>query len=805
MKNNSFKKWLVLSALFGLMCISPHLLLRAQSTANYAFSTNTTGSLVDMSTGTTQLIGPGLDASASAVTSIGFTFPFMGSTFSQFSVNEDGVLQLGGTAVGTNVYTITGGTTTLPRLAAFNADMRTGTTTGKVHYKVTGTAPNRSLVVEFTNMQLFYTGTGTAGTTTFQIILSETTGGISFIYGTVNASNIGGTTDRAPSIGFYQGGATNAFASVNYSANTVSTVSPYAANPAVAAIGDITNLNSTIDGSRRVYVFTPAIPATPTGLNFTSVGATVMTLNWTDNATTEMGYNIYRSLDGVAYTLATQVAANTTTYNATQLAINTLYYWKVVPYGEIGEATPVLGSQSTSPASFAGGIKTVGTGGDYQNLTTAFAAINAQGLTGNVELQLITGYPAAPETYPIQSSNTVATGAFTVKVYPTVSGLSITSANATGTLNLNNAANITFDGRVNQTGANDLVIANTNAGTSYAILFNNDAHNNSVTHAIVRSVNTSSSSGTIVFGTTTGANGNDNNAITNCDIADGATTPANAIYSVGTTTTTAQFNDNNTISDNNISNFFNAGNATAGVLVGAGNSTWTISNNKLFQTATRTYTSGNTHNGIQVNNTNGNGFVITGNTIGYASSTGTGVYTMAGTVATRFIGINVSAGTTAASSVQGNTIAAMSLATSSGAATGNGVLTGINITNGNVNVGNVTPNIIGAATGTGSVTATSSSTGALIVGVNSSSAGIVNISGNTIGSITGLGSTATVSTSITGIQVTAGTPTINSNMIGSTTTANSINSPTVSTSTTGQFVRGIDVSAGVTSTTSIQS
>ncbi|MNU79372.1 hypothetical protein D3C71_689860 [compost metagenome] len=198
--------------------------------------------------------------------------------------------------------------------------------------------------------------------------------------------------------------------------------------------------------------------------------------------------------------------------------------------------------------------------------------------------------------------------------------------------------------------------------------------------------------------------------------------------------------------------------------------------------------------------------MITGNTIGYASSTATGVYTMAGTVATRFVGINVSAGTTAASSIQGNTIAAISLATSSGAAaaTGNGVLAGINITNGNVNVGNITPNIIGATTGTGSLTATSSTTGALIVGINSSSAGTVNISGNTIGAITGTGSAATVSVSITGIQVTAGTPTINSNIIGSTTTANSINSPTVSTSTTGQFIRGIDLSAGVTNPASIQ-
>ena len=73
---------------------------------------------------------------------------------------------------------------------------------------------------------------------------------------------------------------------------------------------------------------------------------------------------------------------------------------------------------------------------------------------------------------------------------------------------------------------------------------------------------------------------------------------------------------------------------------------------------------------------------------------------MAGTVATRFAGINISAGTTAtASSIQNNTIGNITLNTSSGASTANGIICGINITAGNANVGTVTGNTIGAATG----------------------------------------------------------------------------------------------------------
>ncbi len=805
MKNNSFKKWLVLSALFGLMCISPHMLVRAQSVANYAFSTSTSGTLDDLSTGATSIMSAAVhDDDATTVNPLGFNFVYMGVSYSHFSTNSNGQLlfhtSAGATAIGGSAQTPSAGT---PLLLPMSGDNELA---GGIRYKVIGSAPNRKFVLEWTKFYVYYTDITNAGN--MQLWLHETTGQIEFVYGEIyNSYNLSVTR----SIGITTGTTATTQGSVTVSATpTYSGSATFASNTFAAGSGTATgspliaNIGTNVEGTRRVYTFTPSTlpPVAPSALAFSSVAATSMTLNWTDNSTTEAGFTIYRSTDNVTYAAVAQVAANATTYNATALLPSTLYYWKVTSFAEL-ESTPLTGSQSTT-AGVLSGVKTVGSGGDYQNLTTAFADINTQALSGNIELQLITGYPAAPETYPIQSSNTIAVGAYTVKVYPTVSGLSITSANTTGTLNLNNAANLTFDGRVNQTGANDLVIANTNAGTSYAVLFNNDAHNNTITHAIVRSVNNSTTSGTIVFGTTTGANGNDNNAITNCDIADGATTPLNAIYASGNTTTTAQGNDNNTISDNNISNFFSAGSATNGVLISSGNSTWTISNNKLFQTATRTYTSGNTHNGIQINNTSGNGFVITGNTIGYASSVGTGVYTLTGTIATRFIGINVSAGTTVASSVQGNTIAAINLTTSSGAASGNGILSGINITNGNVNVGNTTPNIIGAATGTGSLTATPSSTGGLIVGINSSSAGTVNISGNTIGSITGLGSGTTVSASVIGIQVTAGTPTINSNIIGSTTTANSINSPTVSTSGTGQLIRGIDISSGVTNTTSIQ-
>ena len=59
--------------------------VKAQSTVNYAFSTTTTGSLVDISSGSTTILsGASLDDVASSVQNIGFDFWFQGNRWTQF-------------------------------------------------------------------------------------------------------------------------------------------------------------------------------------------------------------------------------------------------------------------------------------------------------------------------------------------------------------------------------------------------------------------------------------------------------------------------------------------------------------------------------------------------------------------------------------------------------------------------------------------------------------------------------------------------------------------------------------------------
>jgi hypothetical protein len=795
-----------------LLALSCATLSFAQSTANYAVSSATNGSLaldlngntVDMTTGTTLLAAASSDQPTATVTNIGFNFVFMGTVYTQFSATANGVIRLGSTVVGTGQYTV--GLASAALISPFGGDLETSST-GKVHSKVVGTAPNRVLVIEFLNMGLDYTGSYQNPDGTFQARLYESTGVIEYVYGSmnVNGSTVNSTgftigfssgTAAAGTIMSITNTATNAFSTsavtiLTPTRPTVTTGPPYQTIP-------IADLNSTSDGSRKVYRFTPPVPTAPTGLTFTAVTMSSMNLTWVDNSTGEFGYFVQRSTDGINYITVATLAPNTTTYAATGLSGSTTYYWRVSAYSEGALSNAATGSQATVTGILSG-VKTVGTGGDYPNLTSAFAAINTSGLSGNITLQLITGYPASPETYPIVSSTSVV-GPYSVTVYPTVSGLSITSASTTGTLNLNNATNIIIDGRINGTGSTpSLLIANTSTG--YAVQYINDATANTIRFATLQGTATSVTSGVIVFSTTTGLSGNSNNLITDCQIRDGATTPSNGIYSSGTA---AVPNTNNTVTNSSIFNFFAAAVASNGILLSTGSTNWTITNNHFYQTAARTSTAGSTHSAITINNSTGVGFVISNNNIG-GSATGTAgtAWTLGGAFGNKLIGISLTAGTSTVSSIQGNTIANINLSSTSSATTAGGVFAGIYIGGGFVNIGTTTANTIGSGTGTGSIAVIpSSNSGGAVYGIYSVSSNTVVISNNVIGSISITNPTTSNATyeSFYAIRVTSGTNTISGNLIGSSTTAMSINNAAGSTSTAlHAAARGISAESGTSS------
>src|SRR5687768_3410458 len=244
--------------------------------AMYPFTFGT-DSLEDMSAGTTQLLGAGVEFAASAVTDIGFPFSYDNATYTQFSVNASGLMRLGAAVVSISSVNDLTHFEDNPKIAAYWDHICTGTGTGKVHYKLVGTAPNQKLVVEWRDMQIpvnFFAGCG-AGTGRFQVWLNAN-GRIDYVYGGGIPAN-----GSRYSIGLTQAAgvaANSGFASITVPAGGSPTVSYTAANNA--------NQAAIASGTRYSFVL---VPPNPNG-NFS-----LSSLNYSGGEGTAAGITVNRS------------------------------------------------------------------------------------------------------------------------------------------------------------------------------------------------------------------------------------------------------------------------------------------------------------------------------------------------------------------------------------------------------------------------------------------------------------------------------------------------------------------------------
>ena len=363
-------------------------------------------------------------------------------------------------------------------------------------------------------------------------------------------------------------------------------------------------------------------------------------------------------------------------------------------------------------------------------------------------------------------------------------------------LDFNGADNVTLNGL--NTGGNSLTIANTTvsatSGTS-TIRFQTDATSNLLTNLSVLGSATmpvGTSGGNVWFGSAAVTTGNDNNTVSFCNIGPaGSNLPTKGIFFSGTSNTDpGTSNSGIVINGNNIFDYFSSGTTSAGVYIGSGSVGTVISNNKFYQTSTRTFVTGVLHSPITISNTNGNAYQITGNTIGFANSLGTGTYTLSGGT-NSFRGINLSVGTTTATSVQGNTIAGISQTTTTSGTGSSSVSMMIYVSGGLTTVGDVIGNTIGSQSATGSITYTSSSTSASdVIGMYNTGSSAWTTNNNTFGGIT-VANSSTGASNIYGLRVNTGssvTWTCQNNIIGGNI-ANSLQSTTTATGTTLQGIR----------------
>ncbi len=438
----------------------------------------------------------------------------------------------------------------------------------------------------------------------------------------------------------------------------------------------------------------------------------------------------------------------------------------------------------------AGGTGSAGVGyTSFTNAAGAFLALNG----GTAHTGAVNVYVTADVTTEAGTNTLNSSAAWTAMTINPIGARTISGGIVAGSpmFNFVGADNVTIDGL--NTGGNSLILSNTTvsatSGTS-TIRFGSDAVSNTITNCSVLGSSTmtvGTNGGNIFFSTGT-TTGNDNNTISNCNIGPaGSNLPSKGIYGNGSTASTAIGNSGILINNCNIFDIFNGGVISSAIYTADGCNTWTITNNKFYQTAARTFTGAFLHCPINILSTTAlsgaQGFTITGNIIGYATSTSTGTYALSGN-AGRFIGIRfngITGGTV--SNINSNTIASVSLTgvTSSGTSSSSPFMA-IIVDNG---LANTNSNTIGSQTATGSLVFTTVTTTATdVYGIYNFSSDNWTANNNNIGGITANNSGATGTFTFYGMRANTGstnTATIDGNLIGGTV-SNSINNTSASTS-----------------------
>jgi Domain of unknown function (DUF4214) len=149
---------------------------------------------------------------------------------------------------------------------------------------------------------------------------------------------------------------------------------------------------------------TPTVPAAPTGLSFTGVTQFAETLNWTDNATNEDGYVIYRSTDNVNFSFAAITAANANSQTISGLSPNTNYFWKMFAFTKGALSGSLTGSQATLPL---GTVMSTPSGGLWSQTSTWSSGTVP---TAGDNVTIVDGATVTIDTAAVAFSVTVGTG-----------------------------------------------------------------------------------------------------------------------------------------------------------------------------------------------------------------------------------------------------------------------------------------------------------------------------------------------------------------------------------------------------------
>ncbi|GAB1366915.1 hypothetical protein MASR1M36_17860 [Candidatus Cloacimonadaceae bacterium] len=329
----------------------------AQLASDYSFA-YTAGTYTPISGGTVlgsatsddqRFVDPAVPAGGTITTGvgfpIGFNFTYLGLVFDRVAINNNGWISLGQSSLSPAVniassssYTPIGSTTAITpaqlvsRIVPFGRDLA-GQTGSELRIETIGSAPNRELVVQWTNYRKY---NNTGDNLNFQVRLQENGNKIVFVYGTIT-NNATSTTIQ---VGLRGEPATTASNWKNLS-STTSWTTPAAGgtNSASLALS-----NTVFPPSGTTYTWAPPVagqPPNPAGIVSPANGATQIlptaSLNWSSGGGMPTGYKLYWGTT-TPPPYHSDLGLVTTFQPESSLSMNTLYYWQIVPYNANGDA-----------------------------------------------------------------------------------------------------------------------------------------------------------------------------------------------------------------------------------------------------------------------------------------------------------------------------------------------------------------------------------------------------------------------------------------------------------------------------------
>ncbi|MBW8361059.1 MAG: fibronectin type III domain-containing protein [Kaistella sp.] len=326
--------WLLIAA--GTFNLNAQVSAYAFSQSTGTFSAISGGTVLGVATDNTTTTN--LNSNVYPIT-LPFGFIFNGQNYTSLNVSTNGFITFGALApTTTNTSPISSTVAYDGAVSAFGHDISSffdvAGKTGDIRWETVGTAPNREVVIQWTNFRpTSVTATTTVYSLSFQIRLQETTNSVSVVYSA--GSYLAGSTTYSSAINQVGlRGLTNADFNNRYNPTT----EKYTSSVAGDANGDDQAFNTVnaipgMPSDGLTYTWTPPSCFVPSGLTTGTLTTGSGVINWDAVLPAPAnGYEVYYNTTGTAPTSATvldgtnSITSGTNSGTITGLTPSTTYY-----------------------------------------------------------------------------------------------------------------------------------------------------------------------------------------------------------------------------------------------------------------------------------------------------------------------------------------------------------------------------------------------------------------------------------------------------------------------------------------------